>query len=162
VDQPARVEQRQRRRDVPQVAAGFAIGEGRQVAQIRAIEELHGVVRAVAIDAVLVHFDDARVPELGERVKLVLEQVVRVPARPPEQPLQRDAPPAGLVQHAKHRAHAALSQPRLHAITTRDARSRLCGVRQAIGSRAHPGSRTGRGRRFAAVAGVAVTVAEAR
>ena len=49
-------------------------GDRRELVQVAAVEQLHRVVRADLVDAVVVDLDDARMGELRERVELALEQ----------------------------------------------------------------------------------------
>ena len=51
------------------------------LAKVGAVEQLHRVVGAVAVDAVVVDFDDARMGELGQREVLALEPQTRARAR---------------------------------------------------------------------------------
>ena len=72
--QAMRVEQRERRGDVAQVAARFAVRQRRELLQVLPVEQLHRVVRPLLGEAVVVDLDDARVLEPHQRVVLALEQ----------------------------------------------------------------------------------------
>jgi hypothetical protein len=104
------VQDRERARDVAQQRARLAPRQLAALAQIRAVEQLHRVVRAERVDAVVVDLDDAGMLELRERVVLALEQ--RGEHAPRElvadvQPLERKTLSGALVEHAIDRAHRA-------------------------------------------------------
>ena len=73
VEQMPGVEQRERRRHVPEITACVPIRCRRDVRQVLPVEQLHRVERS-AVDAVVVNANDARVREGRERVVLALEE----------------------------------------------------------------------------------------
>jgi hypothetical protein len=111
---PPRVKERQRRTDVARDGARLSPVGWDELLQVAPVEELHRVVGTLVIQSIVVDFDDARVPELGERVKLALEQldgasllsaVVEVP-----ESLQRDAVTRDVVEGLVHDGHAPLPE----------------------------------------------------
>jgi hypothetical protein len=104
------MQQRQRGRDVAQVAASRAHFQRCELPEIGSLQELHRVVRALLVDAVLVDLDDARVAERREHVKFAFEQGRELRWRFGVQALQRDTLPRRAIQGGKHHAHAASSE----------------------------------------------------
>ena len=109
--QAMRVQQRERRRDVAQMAAGLAIRQRCELLQVLPVQQLHRVVRTVFGQTVVVDLDDARVLEPHQRVVLAFEQrLVHATLESGStrlQLLERNNALVGEVLRAIDRAHAA-------------------------------------------------------
>jgi hypothetical protein len=125
VDHAPRVDQRERRRRVAQQHAAVLNARrllAERLARVGALEQLHRVVRALPVHAVIEHADDARVRQLHERVVLALEHRLqrRVLLGVGEQLLEREPLAAALVEHAIDACHAAAAELRLDAVAGTD------------------------------------------
>src|SRR5262249_19622117 len=74
VDEPPAVEERERRRDVPEIGAHLPPPERAPRPQVDAVVELHRVERAALVDAIVVDLDDPRVTQRNQRLVFALEQ----------------------------------------------------------------------------------------
>jgi hypothetical protein len=126
VHHAARVDQRQRRGQVAEQLTDLPLVERRvldRVARVPAFQQLHRVVRCVAVLPVLEGSHDAWMRELHEGVVLALEHRLHRGVgliRDDDQLLQGEPLPGVLVQHAVDAAHAAAAEPRFDAIATVD------------------------------------------
>src|SRR5260221_14682377 len=86
--------------------------------QVLPFEQLHRVVGAELVDAVVERADDARVPEARENVVLALESLneLLLRPRPREQALERARLARRAIEHAIHDAHPARGQLLLHDV----------------------------------------------
>src|ERR1041385_4438701 len=85
---------------------------GRELPQVRSFEQLHRVIRTLCIDAVIVDFDDPRVPERREDVEFALEEGCCTGWRVRSQTLQRDAPIRRQIDGGEHGSHTAVCELR--------------------------------------------------
>ena len=124
--QAPRVQQRQCRARVVGDRADLLPWQGSELAQIPAVEQLHRVVGVVTVrrgvKAVVEGTHDARVGELGEGVKLTLEQFDDH-AHPAGlgQPFERKTFAGGAIAHAVGSTHAAATERGEHVVAARDA-----------------------------------------
>jgi hypothetical protein len=123
VDQPARVYERQRGGHVTKDGAGFPHRLGLLTRQILARQELHRVVRALTIDAVVVDLDDAGMRQIDQVPILVLEQGAQ--ARPRTlvldvQALEGDLAREQAIVDAVNGAHPAARELHAHVVAARD------------------------------------------
>ena len=110
VQQPARVQDRERGRHVAQQRARLAPWQPPPLVEVRAAEQLHRVVGAELVDAVVVDLDDPRMRELRQRVVLALEQrlaLLGLAAVAREAALQRESLAVTRVADEIDRAHPA-------------------------------------------------------
>jgi hypothetical protein len=123
VEQPARVQDRERGGDVAQEDAGLAPGQLAALAQVLPVEPFHRVKRVAAVDAVVVDLDDARMRELAERVVLALELrgEQRSAARIADaQLLERERRAAARIDHTVDDAAGPAAELRLDPVPPRD------------------------------------------
>ena len=125
VDEAPRMDQRKRRTDAREQRAGFAPRQGRSLAQVAPVEELHRVVGGPVVDAVVVDLDYPRVRELRQDEELPLEErdeigprkaVVRVELLERQVPSRRGVGDAIDLGHAAATKHGvdlkAVADPR--------------------------------------------------
>ena len=126
VEQSARVQERQRRRDVAQLLARFAVRHGRRVAHVVPREQLHRVVRALLVDSVVEDPDDSWMIERRQDMKLALERlhVERVVLRLRANSLERALFARDPVEYPVNDAHPARGELGLHDIAGRGAVAR--------------------------------------
>jgi hypothetical protein len=119
--QTPRVKERERRRHVAQVLTRFPVRHGSETAYVLPFEELHRVVGAEVIDAVVEHADDAGVPEAGQHLILALERPDHRFGGDPfgAEPLQRARFPGSVVEHSEHDAHPTRGELLLDGIAAR-------------------------------------------
>ncbi len=108
VNQPPSVQEGERRRDVAEQGAGFAVGQRGCLSHVLPFEQLHRVVGADLVDAVVEHTDDSRVIEAGQDLVFTLEgfDQKELVARVAVQALQRALFARRAIQHAIDDAHA--------------------------------------------------------
>ena len=118
VNEAPRVEQREGGRDVTQVQAPGTEGQRRRSPHVVPFEELHRVIRADLVDAVVVDTNDPRVVEAGEDLVFALERrdVERIAGDLGLDALQGASLAAGAVVHAVDDAHAARRELLLHDV----------------------------------------------
>ena len=97
--------------------------------EVAAVEQLHRVVRAALVDAVVVDLDDARVRELrracGTRARAAPRASSALRGSRAKTALERERAPGALVAHAIHRAHAAAAEPCFEDVAAGDRRPEL-------------------------------------
>jgi hypothetical protein len=129
------VQQRERRRDVAEQATGHAIGQRGCLSHVLPFEQLHRVVRADLVDAVIEHANDAWVIEPRQDLVFALKgfnlrQLVR---RVAVQALERAVLARRAVQHSIDHAHSAGRELLLDHVTVGHAlggRGRRLGCRR--------------------------------
>lgn len=110
VDHPARMQERQRGRNVSENAAGTRPRLLPHVLEVGSLEELHRVERSRVVDAKVVGLDDARVDQVGERVELASEPQHAPPVVVAAHGLEGHDSTGGDVLDAVDSAHAPLAQ----------------------------------------------------
>jgi hypothetical protein len=152
MDQAARVDERERRGDLADDAAGDVDGCAAERPEVLPVEQLHRVERGPLAGRIVVDLDDVRVRETrhgvelapeAERVRLGVEVVLGH-----DQLLQRELPARRGVAHAVHRARSPAAEQAEDLVAVLDERTLLHGpARKAIshvprmGARPAPGGR---------------------
>jgi hypothetical protein len=103
---------------VAKVGACLAPGGGRSLGQVLPGQQLHGVVAASGVGAVVVDLDDARMAQAGQHAELALEQRMRGGIGVRGQALDGHRAATGAIEGLIDRAHAALSEQTTNLIAT--------------------------------------------
>ena len=141
VDEMARVDESESRSWTPRRSRACCRrhGQGCASAEVAPVEELHRVIGARRVDAVVVDLDDARVRELRQRLELALEQGDHPRLRRDGSPVcgellsSATALAAAGVGHAVDRRHSAASEERVDPVARPELRRR--GVRGVVSGR---------------------------